>query len=161
LLKADSKFQFTEVPVESCAELEIENDILGYRQILSLLQIARAKILSTSPDRIFTLGGSCGIETLPVSYLNHKYGGDLAVVWLDAHADLNTPESSLSKHFHGMPLRTLLGEGDRHICEQSFSILRADQIFLAGTRELDLAESELIKNQKISIQIDLSKRWRL
>ena len=62
------------------------------------------------PSRVFTVGGDCGVEVQPVSHASACYPG-LAVVWFDAHADLNCPSSSPSGHFHGMPVRTLLGEG--------------------------------------------------
>ena len=57
------------------------------------------------------IGGTCGAEIAPVAYLNNHYESDLAILWFDAHGDLNTPKTSLSGHFHGMVLRTLLGEG--------------------------------------------------
>jgi arginase len=47
----------------------------------------------------------------PVSAALARHGDGLAVVWFDAHGDLNTPESSPSGAFHGMVLRTLLGQG--------------------------------------------------
>ena len=37
---------------------------------------------------------------------------DLGLLWIDAHADLNTPETSPSGNVHGMPLAVLLGKGD-------------------------------------------------
>jgi arginase len=60
----------------------------------------------------------------PISYLNKLYGGDLAVVWFDAHGDLNSPATSVSQNFHGMPLRCLLGDGEETLKSACFSLLR-------------------------------------
>ena len=75
-----------------------------------------AHLRVSAPDVVVTVGGTCGVEAAPVAYLNERYRGDLAVVWYDAHGDLNAPATSPSGHFHGMVLRTLLGDspkGDR------------------------------------------------
>lgn len=72
-------------------------------------------------------------------------------MWFDAHGDLNTPESSFSKAFHGMPLRTLLGEGNKEIVRQAFSALKPSQIILLGNRELDDAEIRFIEHMEIKM----------
>jgi arginase family enzyme len=54
--------------------------------------------------RLLVAGGECGVEVAPVAALAARHGR-LAVLWLDAHADLNTVESSPSGRFHGMPAR--------------------------------------------------------
>ena len=97
------------------------------------------------------IGGTCGVEVAPVSYLNENYQGDLAVVWLDAHGDLNTPSTSPSGHFHGMALRTLLGEGPKGYIEGLSRFLNTDQVFLAGSRNLNPAEMTYISKVGISI----------
>jgi arginase len=73
--------------------------------------------------------------------------GDLAVVWLDAHADLNTPTSSPSGTLHGMGLRVLLGEADPDILGQAFSTLDPQQVLLAGVRAVDPPERVYIQAQ--------------
>ncbi len=75
----------------------------------------------------------------------------MTVLWIDAHGDLNTPESSSSKNFHGMPLRTLLGNGDSKISEVMFSQLLPSQIVLLGQRNLDEPERKYIEEYKLDI----------
>jgi len=75
----------------------------------------------------------------------------LTVLWIDAHGDLNTPESSPSKNFHGMPLRALLGEGNILIGETAFSILRPSQLVMIGQRDLDEPESDYIAENRIDV----------
>jgi arginase len=69
------------------------------------------------------------------------------VLWIDAHADLNTPESSLSGNFHGMPLSILLGLGrpPRGPLAEFWQILKPDQIIYFGLRDLDPFEIKTIK----------------
>ncbi|MFB9830637.1 GNAT family N-acetyltransferase [Actinoallomurus acaciae] len=85
-----------------------------------------------------TVGGDCGVELAPIAAAVRRHGERLAVVWFDAHGDLNTPESSPSGAFHGMVLRTLLGEGPSALVPDR--PLRRDQVVLAGVRALDPAE---------------------
>ncbi len=102
-------------------------------------------------SKIMTVGATCDTELAPISYLNHLYDGEMAVLWFDAHGDLNTPESSPSGHFHGMILRTLLGEGPKEFCEHIKNPLLDRQVFMAGIRDLDVIESEYIKESNITV----------
>lgn len=104
---------------------------------------------ASKPERLFTIGGDCASDVAAISYLNKFYNGDLTVLWLDAHADLNTPESSPSNKFHGMPLRLLLGEGVPSLLEKLPSTLKSDQIIYTGLRELDHAERQYIVDHAI------------
>jgi arginase len=138
------------VAVESEENLSTENGILGYTAILRQLDQARSLLLEENPARILTIGGDCGVDVAPISWLNSRYDQSVTVVWLDAHADSNTPSSSPSGHFHGMPLRTLLGEGDPEIVQRCFSILRPDQVVLVGGREFDPAEAAFIDHSGVA-----------
>ena len=142
---------FTSVPVSQTYSLSTQQNILGYSQIVEQLWHACRILSRKQPCKIFTLGGDCGVELAPISYLNAQYDSSIAIIWLDAHGDLNTPKTSPSGHFHGMPLRSLLGEGQLSIQARLFSTLRAEQIFLVGTRELDLSESKFIQRCDLSV----------
>lgn len=137
-----------EVPL-SDKELTTINDIKGYWPILEQAESFRNMVASAKPAKLVTIGGDCGIEIIPISYLNSIYGGDLCVIWIDAHADLNTPASSPSQAFHGMPLRTLLGEGDGKIKEQLFSFIKPEQVCYVGLRDLDEDERRYIVHHDV------------
>ena len=145
-----ARVTFHEIEVESPHELRIEHNIVGYSQLLRYAQQAHQILSTTNPRRVFPLGGDCGIDVVPISFLNKRYDGDLAVIWLDAHADANTPQSSPSKNFHGMALRALLGESDTELLASSFSTLLPQQIFLAGVRDLDLPEQQFLAHAQVS-----------
>ena len=141
---------FTKISTPQTYSLAAAADIVGYSQIHAQLLEAVQVIQTLQPERIFTLGGDCGVEIAPVSWLNQQHAGALTVIWLDAHGDLNTPASSPSGHFHGMPLRLLLGEGNADLAQLACSTLRPEQVFLVGAREFDLPESRFIQQQQIS-----------
>lgn len=131
--------------------LAIRAGVSGLDSMAERLARVREVLATEAPTRLMTIGGTCGVEVGPVGWLNERYEGDLAVVWLDAHADLNTPASSPSGHFHGMVLRTLLGEGPEALVSQVARPLRPDQVVLAGVRDLDPPEQAYIETAGISV----------
>ena len=146
------EYEFTEIPLFEEDE-ETQNNIICYNSILKQTKLFKEIISESALKKISTVGGDCGIEIIPISYLNKIYKDDLCIIWIDAHADLNTPESSPSKTFHGMPLRTLLGDGNENIKNQLYSTIKSEQICFVGLRDLDDPESKYILENNIkSIQ---------
>jgi arginase len=141
---------FVEVETPMAEALAMDNGVLGLAAVARQAQLTLDAITARQPSRIFTIGGTCGVELGPVAYLNARYRGDLAVVWLDAHGDLNTPETSPSAHFHGMVLRTLLGAGPESLVRLLPRRLNADQVILAGARELDRDEILFVSNSAVT-----------
>ena len=141
---------FAEVPGvpgaddSSSAATAPDRGVLFRTRIVEETRAALELLTAASAPRVFSILGTCGAELAPVSYLNARYGGDLAVVWLDAHGDLNTPDSSPSKRFHGMVLRTLAGDGDPALTGVVSRPLTPSQIVPAGTRDLDPPEREYL-----------------
>jgi arginase len=131
--------------------LEVESGVLGLSSIAGRADLTARRIRGRSPVRILTIGGTCGAELAPVAYLNERCDGDLAVIWFDAHADLNTPATSPSGHFHGMILRTLAGEGPAELAPLVTRPLQPRQIFLAGTRDLDPPEAAFVAASSIDL----------
>jgi arginase family protein len=85
------------------------------------------------PARPLVLGGCCCAHVGAVRELSRRHGR-VAVVWIDAHGDLNTPESSPSGKVWGMPLRMLIDAGD----------VDPSDVTLLGARSLDPPEEEFI-----------------
>jgi arginase len=133
------------IEVPDAEALSVDDGVLGLASLGPRLAETRTAIETRGPDRIFTIGATCGVEVAPIAYLNQKYSGDLAVLWLDAHADLNTPASSPSGHFHGMVLRTLLGDGPAALVNQIPRPLTPGQVFLVGARDLDPPEAAFVR----------------
>ena len=146
--RLEPRAKFQTVPIQDNLELMITDDVKGKSDLLEHLRSLRTMLEVAQPEKLFVLGGDCGVSLLPITYLNAR-SEKMAVVWLDAHADINTPTSSPSKHFHGMVLRGALGEGDADMLELAFKTIRPDQVILIGARDLDAPESEFVAAQKI------------
>jgi arginase len=132
---------FLEIESPADETLAKEDGVIGLSALVRQARRTLDALADRQPTRIFTVGGTCGVEIGPVAYLNARYRGNLAVVWLDAHADLNTPESSPSSRFHGMVLRTLMGAGPAPLVDLVARRLSPEQIVLAGVRDLDRDEA--------------------
>lgn len=100
--------------------------------------------LALAKEPVITIGGDCGVDLAAIEHVLHE---DVAVVWLDAHPDLNTPESSPSGAFHGMVLRTLIGDG--HADLTPAVPLSPGRVVLAGVRAADVAEDDYIEEAGI------------
>lgn len=76
----------------------------------------------------------------------------LGLIWIDAHADLNTPASSRSGNVHGMPLAHLLGHGDEPLATVGGirPAVQSEHVALVGVRDLDEAEREHIAAWKLA-----------
>ncbi|MDQ4123575.1 MAG: arginase [Acidobacteriota bacterium] len=82
-----------------------------------------------------------------VSDFFHKRAGEIGLIWFDAHADINTPETSPSGNLHGMPLAVLFGYGNEKLTNLCGYSPKFNPKFCAhvGTRDLDLGEKRLIR----------------
>jgi arginase len=139
----------SEVDVSAAPVNEIQNNIFGYTALLDQLSRAKAQIAAKQPTSVFTVGGGCDADFTPIAYLNEMTQGQITVLYFDAHGDLNTPESSGSKHFYGMPLRALLGNGDPKIIDLIPRKLTPSQVMILGLRDLDPAEEDYINEHNI------------
>jgi arginase len=96
------------------------------------------------------LGGDHSVAAGSVSGVAEYYrrqNQKIGLIWIDAHSDLNTPESSPSGNVHGMPLAALLGLGPdslKNICGFSPKVFPENTV-LIGVRDIDATEKENIK----------------
>jgi arginase len=104
-------------------------------------------LASDLPERPLVLGGCCCAHVGAVEGLAARHER-LAVVWLDAHGDLNTPESSPSGNEWGMPLRMLIEGG----------AVGAADVALVGARNLDPPEVEFVEAAGINAAEDAVER---
>ena len=101
------------------------------------------------------LGGDHSMAAGSVSGVAEFYrrkGQKIGVLWIDAHTDINTPETSPSGNVHGMPLAALLGMGPEplaKICGFAPKIA-AENAVLIGVRDIDAAERENIRRAGVA-----------
>ena len=99
------------------------------------------------------LGGDHALSIGSISGVNHAIPKEeLTVIWMDAHTDINTHESSESHHIHGMPLSACLGLGSRKLMDgfgrEAIKVLPGN-LFYIGTRSVDPAEWAILQKQGI------------
>lgn len=98
-----------------------------------------------------TLGGDHSLAMGSLSAMAQGWD-DLKVLWVDAHADINTPDVSPSGNLHGMPLAFLLGLVDTQLIP-GFSwlkpCLKPENIVFVGLRDVDSLEKRLLRQLKI------------
>lgn len=97
-----------------------------------------AAALDGHDEPVLTVGGDCGVALAPIAHAARR-NPDLAVVWIDAHPDLNSPESSPSGAFAGMVLRAVLGDGDPGLSLPRGTV-PPQRVVLAAARSYDDAE---------------------
>jgi len=136
---------FVTLPVSTDeAEMAVrKNSIKGFDAIRRQMHSAYNHLRADAPDKIFSLGGGCDADVPVIVYLCEKYRGDLSVIWLDAHGDLNAPEESSSSLFYGMPLRAVMHDNCYGLLENR-SPLNPSHVLHIGGRDLDDAEKAYI-----------------
>lgn len=137
-----------DVPVESGDALDT-----GILRFSSLLRVRERQIqaLNHVQDWALTIGGDCGVSLSSIEHAVKRSSGDLAVVWFDAHPDLNTAEDSPSGAFTGMVLRALCGEGA--LVPDAAHTVDPAKLVLAGIRDVDPGEARFIDENRL-VQID-------
>ncbi len=107
------------------------------------LQEQNLALAAGLPERPLILGGCCCSHVGAVEGLSARHGR-VAVVWLDAHGDLNTPETSPSGNVWGMPLRMLIDS----------ETVRPEDVVLIGARNLDPPEEAFIGESGIHLGVE-------
>jgi arginase len=82
-----------------------------------------------------------------------EQGRELFVMWLDAHADYNTPQTTITGNMHGMSASFLCGEAglDGLLGDEPRASIDSSRLELFGTRSIDKAEKDLVHLRRISI----------
>lgn len=118
----------------------------GIRRFSSIVVIAERmrEVLAPLRGPVITIGGDCGVEFASIGDAAEKSGGDLAVVWLDAHPDANSPATSSSGAFTGMVLRSVVGDGIGALSATGDGRVDGSKVVVAGVREYDEGEAEYL-----------------
>ena len=148
-----------DIKIEIMERQKVQNLKLKYLdEILKTSKLLASKVekvldkgefpLCIGGDHSMALGTIAGIS----SYCKRK-GLKLGVIWIDAHTDMNTEESTPSGNIHGMPLAASLGLGNEKLVNlYGFSPkLEPQNCALIGIRSIDDAEKKSIKKMKIPI----------
>ncbi len=143
-----------------------ESTATGRENAKYLLQIA--KTCATVADKVekalrdgkfpLILGGDHSVAVGTVSGVSQAFrersgqSEKVGVIWIDAHADMNTPESSPSGNVHGMPLACCIGRGPReltHIYDYAPKV-NGRNVVLIGLRDVDKREREVVRESGVT-----------
>ena len=98
------------------------------------------------------LGGDHSLAIGSVSGTIRKFGDNLGLIWIDAHADINTDETSPTGNIHGMPIASLLGLGSKKLTDiAANNRIAADKVMIIAARDIDSGEEQIIKQNGISL----------
>lgn len=79
-----------------------------------------------------------------------RRGAEIGLIWVDAHADMNTPETSPTGNVHGMPLAACLGKGPAELVEVAGGAsVRPENVVLLGIRNLDDRERVIVRESGV------------
>jgi arginase len=83
----------------------------------------------------------------------HKKSKRIGLIWLDAHGDMNTPETSPSGNVHGMPLAAIMGSGPPELAGLAgiTPMVEPRSVSLVGIRELDAKERRFVKESGVHV----------
>ena len=148
-----------DIPVKAPELQKIRNDKLKY-----LPEIVRAcTLLSAKTEKILAAGGfplilggdhSIAIGTIGgIASFWRRQKKRLGILWIDAHGDLNTVDTTPSGNIHGMPLAAAIGLGAIELTSVGGDFKKVDphDVVLIGTRDLDNGERKFIKQLGINI----------
>jgi arginase len=135
--KGSSKARFLKQIAETCTRLAEK--------------VERAATQGKTP---LILGGDHSLAAGSISGIAHHYHKrkeKIGVLWVDAHADMNTPQTSPSGNVHGMPLACLIGKGPRaltHIFDYAPKV-DPHNVALIGIRDVDILEAPHVKKSGV------------
>jgi len=143
----------------------VNAELLGSGLKLLHDQVLEALSAGEPPPFVLTVGGDHSIASGTISALASRHP-KLGVVWVDAHADLNTPRTSPSGHYHGMPAAHLMGffdkPGELGVGVSAGSTLRGFEWFPSGClpesklayiglRDVDVEEGRMLRESGVRV----------
>ncbi len=145
-----------EAPIPETVEEKAEvRYVDAVRSVCERAAVRAAEMVSGGLFPVF-LGGdhsiSIGTVSGVASAANASGAGRTGILWLDAHADFNTPETSPSGNVHGMPLAVLTGHGHPDLVNiGGGTAVRAEDVAIVGLRSMDREEREFLARAGVNV----------
>lgn len=130
------------------AWIDIQPDFDTAPDSITAVNRALAGVISAHRDRVpLVFASDCMSALGTVKGL----GGDVGVIWYDAHGDFNTPETTPSGFLGGMPLAMLVGRGDlRYMQNIELAPLDEHDVIIADARDLDPGEAVALHESNVT-----------
>ncbi len=159
MMKAEGHYVYDKgnifIPSVSADEKYLGDANLKYLNPIAEINTTLAKKVYNTLDSgcfPFVLGGdhSLGIGSIAGA---SKYFHELAVIWIDAHGDINTGDTSPSGNIHGMPLAASMNVGHPTLTNIYFKgqKVKPENVYILGGRDIDLGEYDLARELKLNL----------
>jgi arginase len=139
-------------PAASCTSPDSNEKLKHLNEITSVCEELSGKVQQSLivGELPVILGGDHSIAIGSISGIAsfyQKQQKEIGLIWFDAHADMNTPQTTPSGNIHGMPLAVLLGYGVDQLTNLTFNGPKLNPQYCAhiGARDVDAGERELIE----------------
>ena len=139
------------VPVPETVDKHLETGMIFLDAIVDACSATCARLASL-PDGTFPInvGGDHSVSMGTV--MGAARGQRTGLIWVDAHTDFNTPESSPSGNIHGMPVAHLMGLGDPRLAGIGGDLhVRPEDVVMIGIRSVDRRERDLVREHGITV----------
>ena len=116
--------------------------------------LAHAVYSSLKSDSFpLVIGGDHSLGMGSIAGASKYFEDDLAVIWIDAHGDINTEETSPSGNIHGMPLAASMNLGSKDLTNLYFNgrKVNPEKVFILCARDLDEGELKLIDKLNLNV----------
>lgn len=143
-------------PIDSSKKYSSNTKMKYLDEIINSTNLLADKVYSALENQTFPLiiGGDHSLALGSIAGVSKHYGSDdVAVIWVDAHGDINTHETTLSGNIHGMPLAASMGIGHDSLTNLYFKgqKVKPENVFLLGVRDLDQGELDIIDQYNLNI----------
>ncbi|MFB7159318.1 arginase [Lysinibacillus sp. NPDC056232] len=132
----------------------VDKQLLNLEEVIDVSTSLANSVNKSVEQKSFplVLGGDHSIAIGTLAGLSEQYK-NLGVIWFDAHADLNTPETTPSGNIHGMPLAVSIGLGHERLVKIRNNVpkIKPENVIIIGARSVDPGERELIGQQGIKV----------
>ena len=127
---------------------EVESVCRRARDLVEDALVRGCMPLVLGGDHSIAIGSVAG-----VSRFHARRRERIGLIWVDAHSDMNTPETSPSGNVHGMPLAVLAGHGPRVLrsLADADPAVRPENVSMIGVRQIDAAEREVVKSSGVRV----------
>lgn len=138
-----------------------EDENFEYKDIKYINSIAKncetlgQKVIETLKDNKVpvTIGGDHSVAMGSISAVASTLDEDLGVIWVDAHADSNTPETTITGNIHGMPLAAVQGYGHDKLVDLMTKgpKIKSDNVVIFGARSIDFREKLFVEQLGVKV----------
>ncbi len=140
--------------IDQSGIINFDNNLNYLDQIIDSCNMLKTRVEEAIDQNYLpiVLGGDHSIAIGTLAGMKRLHGGRTGILWIDAHGDFNTDETSKSGNIHGMPFAVINNIGSRRLLDigPSPSVIEENSVLIAA-RDLDREEVELLRNSKVTV----------